>query len=129
MITISAIGRLMAAPEARQTAAGSAMATGQLAVKPKAEGEAVPIDVITFGSVAKALAEHQQGDLVQLFGRLQWNQWKDRNGTEHSGWGIVADQLMSARTAGSWQKHTGQARPRRQAPHLGAWDGVHQPRN
>jgi single-stranded DNA-binding protein len=128
VITISAIGRLMQAPEARQTATGAAMATAQLAVKPKAEGDAVPIDLIAFGSVAKALAEHQQGDLVQLFGRLQWNQWKDRAGVDHAGWGIVADQLMSARNAGSWQRHNGQARPRRDAAQ-GGWEGPRQQRN
>ncbi|KRA84222.1 single-stranded DNA-binding protein [Altererythrobacter sp. Root672] len=101
MITVAAIGRLMQAPERRETAKGSPMATVQLAVKPKPEGDAVPIDVIAFGTTAKALVEHEQGDLVQLFGRLQWNQYTDRYGTSRASWGIVADQLTSARTASS----------------------------
>lgn len=116
MITLAAIGRLMTAPERRETAKGSPMATVQLAVKPKPEGDAVPIDVIAFGTTAKALADHEQGDLVQLFGRLQWNQWRDRSGNEQRGWGIVADQLVSARAPG---QHKFQSHPngRSREPH------------
>lgn len=127
MITISAIGRLMAAPEARQTANGAPMATVQLAVRPKAEADAVPIDVIAFGSAAKALGEHQQGDLVQLFGRLQRNTWRDRSGAEHSEWGVIADQVMSARTAGQWQRPIDGPRQRNPGPHAGGWNSTRTP--
>ncbi|HFW4799629.1 TPA: single-stranded DNA-binding protein, partial [Salmonella enterica subsp. diarizonae serovar 60-67:z35:-] len=41
---------------------------------------------------------HQKGDLVSVSGQLQINQWTGQDGSTHSGYALVADSVISART-------------------------------
>ncbi|EBW8860936.1 single-stranded DNA-binding protein [Salmonella enterica subsp. enterica serovar Muenchen] len=50
------------------------------------------------GKQADALAKHQKGDLVSVSGQLQINQWTGQDGSTHSGYAMVADSVISART-------------------------------
>lgn len=54
--------------------------------------------VLAFGKQADVLAKHQKGDLVSVSGQLQINQWTGQDGSTHSGYAMVADSVISART-------------------------------
>lgn len=101
---ISAYGRLVADPQTRTTASGTSMAMGRLAVAlpcHAAEGGEVTfwLGVVAFGKQADALAGHVKGDLVSVAGAMQVNQWTGKDGGIQQGYQVVADSVISARTA------------------------------
>ncbi|KXJ39663.1 MAG: hypothetical protein AXA67_11390 [Methylothermaceae bacteria B42] len=63
------------------------------------EQETVWFSVMAFGKVAEVLANHEKGELVALTGRLTQSRWKDKiTGEDRTGFTLVADSLVSART-------------------------------
>lgn len=101
---LSAYGRLAADPQTRTTANGTSMAMGRLAVAlpcHAAEGGEVTfwLGVVAFGKQADALAAHVKGDLVSVAGTMQVNQWTGKDGGTQQGYQVVADSVISARTA------------------------------
>lgn len=113
---ISAYGRLVADPETRTTGKGTSMAMARLAVSlpcnAAADGQATFwLGVIAFGKQADALAKHQKGDLVSVAGNMQINQWTGQDGGTQQGYQVLADSVISARTArpGGRQGQQGQA--------------------
>ncbi|SXF86157.1 single-stranded DNA-binding protein [Klebsiella variicola] len=101
---LSAYGRLVADPETRATGKGTSMAMARLAVSlpcnAAADGQATFwLGVIAFGKQADALAKHQKGDLVSVAGAMQVNQWTGKDGGTQQGYQVVADSVISARTA------------------------------
>ncbi|WP_142630895.1 single-stranded DNA-binding protein [Raoultella planticola] len=101
---ISAYGRLVADPETRTTGKGTSMAMARLAVSlpcnAAADGQATFwLGVIAFGKQADALAKHQKGDLVSVAGNMQLNQWTGQEGGTQQGYQVLADSVISARTA------------------------------
>ena len=112
----SAYGRLVADPETRTTGKGTSMAMARLAVSlpcnAAADGQATFwLGVIAFGKQADALAKHQKGDLVSVVGNMQINQWTGQDGGTQQGYQVLADSVISARTArpGGRQGQQGQA--------------------
>lgn len=113
---ISAYGRLVADVQNRTTSNGNQMAFTRMAVTlpcQKAEnGEATFWLAITaFGKQAEALAKHQKGDMVSLAGNMQVNQWTGNDGGTQTGYQVIADSVISARTArpGGKKAQRGQA--------------------
>lgn len=101
---ISAYGRLVADVQSRTTNNGNTMAFTRMAVTlpcQKAEnGEATFwLAVTAFGRQAQALARHQKGDLVSVAGNMQVNQWTGNDGGTQTGYQVIADSVISARTA------------------------------
>ncbi|MEH5014625.1 single-stranded DNA-binding protein [Phytobacter diazotrophicus] len=101
---ISAYGRLVADPQTRTTNSGTSMAMARLAVSLPCNaaeaGEATFwLGVIAFGKQADALARHIKGDLVSVAGTMQINQWTGQDGGMQQGYQVVADSVISARTA------------------------------
>ncbi|HDG1668293.1 TPA: single-stranded DNA-binding protein [Kluyvera ascorbata] len=100
---ISAYGRLVADPQTRTTGKGTNMAIGRLAValpcNAADNGEATFwLGVIAFGKQADALAKHRKGDLVSVAGNMQVNQWTGQDGGIQTGYQVIADSVISART-------------------------------
>ncbi|ENU2131161.1 single-stranded DNA-binding protein [Salmonella enterica] len=100
---IAAYGRLVADPQTKTTSKGTNMAFARMAVSlpcmAAENGEAVMwLGVTAFGKQADALAKHQKGDLVSVSGQLQINQWTGQDGGTQSGYAMVADSVISART-------------------------------
>ena len=64
-------------------------------------GEEPPLwfDLVAFGKVAEALAKHAKGEPVAVSGRLQLNVWADAEEKKHERLQVVADAIVSARTA------------------------------
>ncbi|HBR4754310.1 TPA: single-stranded DNA-binding protein [Klebsiella pneumoniae] len=101
---ISAYGRLVADPQTRTTGKGTNMAMARLAValpcNAADNGEATFwLGVIAFGKQADALAKHRKGDLVSVAGNMQLNQWTGQDGDTQQGYQVIADSVLSARTA------------------------------
>ncbi|HAW2960814.1 TPA: single-stranded DNA-binding protein [Escherichia coli] len=83
---IAAYGRLVADPQLKTTSKGTQMAMASMAVS-------LPC------SQADALAKHQKGELVSVAGNMQVSQWTGQNGETRQGWQVIADSVISARTA------------------------------
>ncbi|EEJ7164126.1 single-stranded DNA-binding protein [Salmonella enterica subsp. enterica] len=121
---IAAYGRIAADIQTKTTSNDKSMAFTRIAValpcRTAENGEAVMwLGVTAFGKQADALAKHQKGDLVSVSGQLQINQWTGQDGGTHSGYALVADSVISARTVrpggGKSQQKSGGNQPPAQA--------------
>ena len=105
--TLAVYGRLGSDPREHTTRTGNAMTTASLAVdvpdrtQGAEEGATATLwlRVTAFGRVAQDLAWHAKGDPVSVCGRLQFSRWRTHEGETREQWAIVADALVSARTA------------------------------
>ncbi|EDW2053696.1 single-stranded DNA-binding protein [Salmonella enterica subsp. enterica] len=100
---IAVYGRLVADPQTKTTSKGTNMAFARMAVSlpcsAAQDGQATLwLGVTAFSKQADTLAKHQKGDLVSVSGQLQINQWTGQDGSTHSGYAMVADSVISART-------------------------------
>ena len=101
---MAAYGRIAADIQTKTTSNDNHMAFTRLAVslpcRAAENGEVTMwLGVTAFGKQADALARHQKGDLVSVSGQLQVNQWSGQDGGTQSGYALVADSVISARTA------------------------------
>ncbi|ENE6217628.1 single-stranded DNA-binding protein, partial [Escherichia coli] len=55
--------------------------------------------LIAFGKQHEELAKHKKGDLVQVHGNLQVNRYQDKFGQQKEGWQLLAQSIISSRTA------------------------------
>ncbi|MGH8589173.1 MAG: single-stranded DNA-binding protein [Gammaproteobacteria bacterium] len=99
MSTVQLYGRLGRAPEQRTTAAGKAMVTASMVVDLGRDSEAPEwFSLAAFGTIGESLARHQKGDMVAVSGKLTKSAWIGKDGTERSGFSVLADSIASART-------------------------------
>ncbi len=101
---IAAYGRLVADVQTKTTSNGNTMAFARLVVSlpcQKAENGEAPfwLAVVAFGKQADALARHAKGDMVSVSGNMQITQWTTQEGRTATGYQVVADSVVSARTA------------------------------
>ncbi|WP_337049367.1 single-stranded DNA-binding protein [Serratia fonticola] len=101
---IAAYGRLVADVQSKTTSNGNTMAFARLVVSlpcQKAENGEAPlwVAVVAFGKQADALARHAKGDMVSVSGNMQITQWTTQEGGTATGYQVVADSVVSARTA------------------------------
>ena len=113
---ISAYGRLVADPQTRTTSGGKAMAMARLAValpcNTADDGQVTFwLGVLAFGKQADLLAKHVKGDMISVAGNMQVNQWKAQDGTEQTGYQVLADSIISARTSRPNTQPKAQNRP------------------
>ncbi|HFP3973569.1 TPA: single-stranded DNA-binding protein [Escherichia coli] len=101
---IAAYGRLVDDPQVKQTSKGTPMTLVRMAVSlpcsQAQDGQATLwLSVIAFGKQADFLAKHQKGDVASVSGTMQVSQWTGQNGETRQGWQVIADSVISARTA------------------------------
>ncbi|HBE5559739.1 TPA: single-stranded DNA-binding protein [Escherichia coli] len=101
---IAAYGRLVADPQLKTTSKGTQMAMASMAVplpcSQADDGTATMwLSVLAFGRQADALAKHHKGELVSVAGNMQVSQWTGQNGETRQGCQVIADSVISARTA------------------------------
>lgn len=113
MINVVVImGRLVADPELKTTSAGTNVCTFRIAcdrsfVQQGQQRQADFIDVVAWRHNADFLCKHfAKGQLVAVQGRLQTQQYQDRNGNNRTAVEVVAESLSFA---GSSKKPGGQA--------------------
>jgi single-strand DNA-binding protein len=95
-------GRLGKDPVATRTANDKDMTRRTVAVEVTAYGaedeETVWVSVLAFGHQAQALARCAKGDMVSASGRMSLSRWTGQDGGERTGWSMVADSVISAKT-------------------------------
>ena len=101
---IAAYGRLVDDPQVKQTSKRTPMTLARMAVplpcSQADDGTATMwLSVLAFGRQADALAKHHKGELVSVAGNMQVRQWTGQNGETRQGWQVIADSVISARTA------------------------------
>jgi len=102
---LSAHGRLVTDVQVRTTRQETKMAFTRMAVSlPRhsvdAGQETFWLSVVAFGSIAESLSGHKKADMQSVSGSMQMTHWKDRDGTQHTGYQIVADAVISVRPGG-----------------------------
>ncbi|HBP8128766.1 TPA: single-stranded DNA-binding protein [Escherichia coli] len=101
---IADYGRLVDDPQVKQTSKGTPMTLARMAVSlpcsQAQDGQATLwLSVMAFGKQADFLAKHQKGDVASVSGTMQVSQWTGQNGETRQGWQVIADSVISARTA------------------------------
>ena len=91
-----ATGNLIADP-VRRTGAKGDFATATLRVA--TDDDAILVSVIAFGDTAETLLEHRHGSTLAVSGRAKLSSWTGKDGAQHSGMSVVAEQIASASAA------------------------------
>lgn len=111
---IAAHGRLVVDVQSKTISNGNSMAFTRLAVAlPCRDTESGELTfwlaVTAFGKQADYLLKHQKGDLISVSGNMQASQWKGNNGILQTGYQMVADSVISAKTVrpGGRKKNAG----------------------
>ena len=92
---IAAYGRLVADPQLKTTSKGTQMAMASMAVP-------LPCSQADDGTATmwlSVLERHRKGELLSVAGNMQVSQWTGQNGETRQGWQVIADSVISARTA------------------------------
>ena len=91
---VTLIGRLVAAPELRETASGKHVTTVRVATNGKSHAEFH--DVVLWGQLADFACQYLgKGRLVYIEGRLQSRQWQATDGSTRRTVEIVANRLQA----------------------------------
>lgn len=100
MMQAAAYGRIGQEPRSINTKSGNAMAVTSIAVAVD-EQDAPPLwlGIVAFGRAAEDLLRHQKGDLISVSGRVQRNTWTTPSGEKREQLQVVADSVISSRTA------------------------------
>ncbi len=91
------IGHLGRDPEVRTTNSGMSVTNFSVAVTEKSKGEEKTLwfKVITFNSLADICGEYlKKGRQVYIEGRLQLDEWTDRDGKTRTSLEIVANSMV-----------------------------------
>ena len=102
MIVASVYGRLAFDPASRTTKAGKPMGTARLAVEAGSNAETQEtlwVDLLTFGTNAEALLALTKGQMVSAVGKLTKGRYTTKDREEREQFTLLADTLVSARTA------------------------------
>lgn len=112
------MGRLGRDPEMRRTQAGTSVASFSLAVdrdfKDKASGERVTdwIDVTAWAGTADFVCRYfTKGRMAVVSGRLQTQEWTDRDGNKRRSVGVVADSVYFGDSKRDGDAPTGPVEP------------------
>jgi single-stranded DNA-binding protein len=95
---ILATGSLIGDPVRRTSAKGNDFGTATLRCHTE-NGEYTLVSVVAFNEQAEQLLAHRQGGTVAVSGRARLNSWAGRDGAEHHGLAVVAEQIASASAA------------------------------
>ena len=91
---VTLIGRLVGAPELRETASGKSVTTVRVATNGKSHAEFH--DVVLWGQLADFACQYLgKGRLVYIEGRLQSRQWQATDGSTRRTVEIVANRLQA----------------------------------
>lgn len=97
MNAVHLIGCVVRDPELRYSKKGVEVCLLQLAVpRRRRDGEdrgALHVDVVTFGSLAEFTSRLGRGSQVAVSGRLGQREWTSSDGSQHSRYEIIADDV------------------------------------
>jgi len=104
MIQASIHGRAARDGELRQSQAGKSWCRVSVAVEAgtdRQSGETLTqwVNVVAFGRVAEDLARVRKGETISAIGRVENNRWRTQDGQEREGLQLVADAVLTLRSA------------------------------
>lgn len=112
MIDALVTGKLLKAPEARQTKTGKPMASARLKVPTSDPAASVLCGVVAFEAEAvAALLALSAGDAVSVAGPLKVGTWQDREGNTRPSLDLVADRVLSVYAIRKQRRATGGGAP------------------
>ena len=89
------VGRLTRDPELRYAESGKAVAPMRVAVPRAGDDGADFFDVVAFGTLGEACAEHlAKGRRILVEGSLRHNTWNDTEGAQRSKVEIIANRVQ-----------------------------------
>lgn len=95
---VNIVGRVGQDPTTRSLNDGSIVVTFSVATSEKYNGEERTEwhNIVVYKQAANFSAQYiHKGDLVHVFGKLQYRKWTDKEGTEHNVTEIIARQVQS----------------------------------
>ena len=99
MNAVHLIGSVVRDPELRYSKKGMQVCLLQLAVpRRRRDGEGrgtLQVDVVTFGSLAELAGGLGRGNKVAVSGRLGQREWTTSDGSQHSRYEVIADDVES----------------------------------
>lgn len=103
---IAAHGRLVSDVQSKATTNGNSMALARMAVSLPChaadDGQSTFwLAVTAFGKQADFLAKHGKGDLISISGSMNISQWKGQDGQVNTGYQVLVDSVISAKTVRS----------------------------
>jgi len=99
---VTLIGRLVAAPELRETASGKHVTTVRVATNGKSHAEFH--SVVLCGQLADFATSYLgKGRPVYVEGRLQTRQWQANDGTTRRTVEIIANRLQALSSKSAWE--------------------------
>ena len=117
------IGRLTKDPELRYTPSGTAVAKLRMAVnhtyrvKEEKKQEVLYIDVSVFGRSAETVKQYTtKGRELFIEGRLQQDEWTDKNNQKRISYGVVADRFQFLGSGSGRQTTGGEPAGKSRAP-------------
>ena len=108
------IGRLGRDPEVRYTPSGTAVASFSLACgyKYKDTEHTEWINIVAFGKLSEIIGEYcTKGKQVFISGRLQTDQWEDKEGNKRYTTKIIADKMIMLGGASQKKQDNGEHGP------------------
>ena len=95
---VNIVGRVGQDPTTRSLNDGSIVVTFSVATSEKYNGEERTEwhNIVVYKQAANFSAQYiHKGDLVHVFGKIQYRKWTDKEGTEHNVTEIIARQVQS----------------------------------
>lgn len=110
-------GRLAFDPDGRETKNGKPMTLGKLAVdvtgnNSDGEPETLWVSLMAFGHGAETLARAAKGEMVSAMGKLTRGKYT-KAGEERESWSMLADNVVTVRSARPGQRRPNDRRPAR----------------
>lgn len=103
MITASIHGRIGADPVSSRTKNDKEMCRASIVVDVTPGNseteESVWISVLAFGKVAETMSRCAKGESLSAMGRLTRSHYVGRDGTERESWSLIADAVVTTRSA------------------------------
>ncbi len=105
-------GRAAFDPRQTTTKSGKPMTTCRLAVDVtghnQADEQTLWVDLLAFGHQAEDLARVEKGQMVSAMGRVTRGTFTGRDGTERESWTLLADSVLTVRSARPGQRRRAQ---------------------
>lgn len=130
MNKINLVGRIGKDPEVRYGQSGAAVCSFSLAVRRSMKREGAPdsdwFDITAFGKTAEYIGSYcHKGDLMEVSGRAEWNEWTNSEGVTKKKLQILAESVTGYGRPGSGEQT--QAKPARReapAPKADEWEQI-----
>lgn len=122
MLISNIYGRLAADPTEKTTRTGKPMALASVAVDvtgqraEDGDSETLWVSLMAFGHQCEALLRAEKGQMVAAIGKLTRGRYTGKDGTERESWTLLAESVITAKSARPGARRRQDPPPDRRAP-------------